>query len=367
MLYEVITMLSSNMLSTSDFYTGAFPAEYGGALSGVFDLRLRNGNNEKREYSAQIGVLGAEFAAEGPFKKGYQGSYLVNFRYATFSILNDLNISISENTVPDYRDFSFKFNFPTRKAGTFALWGIGGVSLSDEKFFPDTTLGQKFEHGYTDYTTTGMYATGLSHTYYPDSKSYLKTVVATSKSFSSETFNQMDSLGVLGGHWYDNLSKQDIRVNSYYNRKFGKRLTARTGITFSNLNYDYFSKTFIDSTLNWQTNVNGLGSTYMVQSYLQSNYKFSDRMVLTAGVHQSYFGLNTENTLEPRLGFQVDLNHRQKIGLGFGVHTKHDHLPLYFVEYTDKAGKVSYLNQRLALTRSLHYIVSYEKQRNNFV
>ncbi|MGI9544960.1 MAG: carboxypeptidase-like regulatory domain-containing protein, partial [Cyclobacteriaceae bacterium] len=57
-----ISMLSSSVLSNSDFLTGAFPAEYGNALSGVFDIQLRNGNNEKREYAVQAGLLGIALA-----------------------------------------------------------------------------------------------------------------------------------------------------------------------------------------------------------------------------------------------------------------------------------------------------------------
>ena len=59
-----ISMLSSSTLANSDFYTGAFPVEFGNALSGVFDLNLRKGNNEKREYAFMLGV---EVAEEGPF------------------------------------------------------------------------------------------------------------------------------------------------------------------------------------------------------------------------------------------------------------------------------------------------------------
>src|SRR5688572_14992138 len=90
-----ISMLSVNMLDNSDFYTGAFPAEYGNALSGIFDMKLRKGNNEKREYAFQAGVLGVDFAAEGPFKKGYKGSYLANYRYSTLAILNSVGLKIA--------------------------------------------------------------------------------------------------------------------------------------------------------------------------------------------------------------------------------------------------------------------------------
>ncbi|MBU3928481.1 MAG: carboxypeptidase-like regulatory domain-containing protein, partial [Bacteroidetes bacterium] len=59
-----INALSSNMLANSDFYTGAFAPEYGNALSGIFDVMLRTGNNEKPEYTLGIGVLGVDLAAE---------------------------------------------------------------------------------------------------------------------------------------------------------------------------------------------------------------------------------------------------------------------------------------------------------------
>src|SRR6187401_1219128 len=66
-----ISILSSQLLSNSDFVTAAFAAEYGNALSGVFDLRLRKGNNEKKEYTVQAGLLGLNAAAEGPLMPFY--------------------------------------------------------------------------------------------------------------------------------------------------------------------------------------------------------------------------------------------------------------------------------------------------------
>ena len=136
------SVLSTNMISKSDFYTGVFPAEYGHALSGVFELKLRNGNNEQREYSLQAGVLGVEAAAEGPFTGGYRGSYLINYRYATFSLLNNLNIHVAENALPNYQDLSFKFNFPTKNGGAFSLWTISGLSDAYETYLPDMLLGE---------------------------------------------------------------------------------------------------------------------------------------------------------------------------------------------------------------------------------
>ncbi len=355
-----VSILSSNMLSRSDFYTGAFPAEFGSALSGVFDIRLRNGNNQKNEFSFQAGVLGLDFSAEGPFKKGYDGSYLINYRYSTLSILNLANIHISENTLPNYQDLSFKVNLSTKKAGTFALWGVGGISDSDEKYLPDSTLNEDFEDGYSDNTKYGMYATGLSHTIFPDKKSYVKTVISQSMGYSSQTYDVMDSLGVLRGDFFDELKNRAVRVSSFYNRKLSSRLTLRMGAVYNELNYSYYTRE-IDSTQNWNTYINSADHTQLYQAYAQSKYKFSDNITFTAGLHYAHFALSNDNSLEPRLGLTFDLPKRQKLSLGYGHHSKNENLIVYFVEVEKLDGSVYMPNKDLKMSRSTHYILSYEK------
>ena len=122
----IITALSSQVMGNSDFLTGAFPAEYGNALSGVFDVKLRNGNNETHENTFQLGTLGIDFASEGPFKKGKQSSYLFHYRFATMGLI-DMIVpgGMGQGAGLRYQDLSFKLHFPTLKAGTFSVWGIG--------------------------------------------------------------------------------------------------------------------------------------------------------------------------------------------------------------------------------------------------
>jgi hypothetical protein len=121
----IITALSAQVLGNSDFFTGAFPAEYGNALSGVFDMQLRNGNNQNYEHTAQIGTLGVEFASEGPFKKGKQASYLFNYRYSSMALVGYLIPDLAGDAAGmRYQDLSFKMNFPTRRAGTFSVYGF---------------------------------------------------------------------------------------------------------------------------------------------------------------------------------------------------------------------------------------------------
>jgi hypothetical protein len=76
-----ISILNNNTLDNSDFLSGAFAADYGNATSGVFDLKIRQGNNEKYEFLAQMGFNGFELGAEGPITKN--SSFLLNYRYST--------------------------------------------------------------------------------------------------------------------------------------------------------------------------------------------------------------------------------------------------------------------------------------------
>lgn len=361
-----VSILSTNMLDVSDFYTGAFSGEYGNALSGVFDIKLRNGNNQEHEFSAQIGVLGIELAAEGPFRKGYKGSFLVNYRYSTLSLLNNLGIEVSENTLPNYQDLSFKANLPTENAGTFAIWGIGGVSSTDEKYLPDTAQGDDFKYGYSDQTSTGMYALGVTHSIFLDKNSYVKTVVSNSSSQSSETFASMDAMGVLNDDFFDDLNSSALRLNSFYNRKVSNKLTLRGGLILSNLSYKYFTRS-TDSLQNWVTNINSKGNTNQFQSYAQSKYRFTERFSMTAGVHYTHFALSNDNSVEPRLGAEYLLPNRQKISAGFGMHSRAEQLSTYFIEVEDNNGGIYLPNKNLELTRSTHYVLAYEKGFRNIL
>ena len=123
-----ISILNNTTLGTCDFFTGAFPADYGDAYSGVFDVHLRKGNNKKPEYTAQLGVLGTDLTAEGPLRLGNSASYLVNYRYSSLDLLTRAGIKVAGDAVPKFQDLTFNISVPTAHAGSFQLFGVGGMS-----------------------------------------------------------------------------------------------------------------------------------------------------------------------------------------------------------------------------------------------
>ncbi len=112
-----VTIINNKALANSDFYSGAFPAEFGNAIAAVFDLKLRNGNNEKHEFNTQFGFLGTELAAEGPIKK-QKSSYLAAYRYSTLALFSGAGIDIGTNAEIDLgnRQAMFSASSPTGPA-----------------------------------------------------------------------------------------------------------------------------------------------------------------------------------------------------------------------------------------------------------
>jgi hypothetical protein len=173
------SMLNNKTLANSDFFTGAFPAEYGNGVAGVFDLRLRNGNNERHEYTAQLGLLGTELAAEGPLSKKSRSSFLITYRYSTLQLFEGFHIKIGTNSVPRYQDLTFKLNFPMGKNGNLSFFGIGGASSID-LIVSKLTKPQPELYGASDrdqYFTSNNAIAGASYLYNLN-KGYFKITVA---------------------------------------------------------------------------------------------------------------------------------------------------------------------------------------------
>lgn len=358
-----VSILSVNMLDNSDFLTGAFPAEYGNALSGVFDVKLRKGNNEKREYAFQAGVLGVDFAAEGPFSAGSKGSYLINYRYSTLAILNKIGIKIAGDAAPDFQDLSFKFHFPTKKAGSFAVWGIGGLSRQKTDAIADSTKWDSRYDSYSDDFSARMGAIGFSHTFFLDNRTYLESVLSLSGndfSYKNDTLNpQYQSIP----NFSEAFEYTGLRASVLFNRKFNARSTFRTGIIVSRLGFNLFSEgRQQDNREQFIRYINNSGNTYISQAYAQWKYRIAQNFTLNTGFHFLYLGLNRSNSLEPRVGLTWDFAPTQSVAAGFGIHSRHEAMSTYFAQQPLPDGTYSYPNKNLGFTKAKHWVLSYNNQ-----
>lgn len=354
-----ISMFSSNVIGKSDFYTGAFPADIGNATAAVFDINFRDGNKDKREYTVQLGALGAELAAEGPLNHNKTASYLVNYRYSTLALLKPF-IGLKE--APNYQDLSFKFNWNTRKAGSFTLFGLGGYDKYTSEPDKDSTKWNSFDkqNVYAEGSSkTGV--AGLSHQVFVHRNAYIKTVVSASYYRYGQERDSLnpaaDYARVHNGTEY--FTDKAFRISSFYNYKINPRNTIRAGAIAQQLHFDGDNRYYDIEEQQWKQVLSSKGKTEFYQAYLQWKYRLSNRLTVNTGIHTSYLALNKKQSLEPRLSATYTTGN-DVFSLAAGMHSKPQHMSTYLFENAGENTVHTQPNKNLDMTRALHIVAGYE-------
>lgn len=348
-----MTALSSNVLANSDFFTGAFPAEYGNALSGVFDMKFRTGNNINHEHSVQLGSLGIDVASEGSFKKGYNGSYIFNYRYSTLSLLSPLLPEDADGT--DYQDISFKLRFPTSQYGTFSLWGTGLIDRSgttpeddSEKWFYEQDMENQDVKQF-------MGAVGLNHKINIDVKSFIKTSVAlTVSGLDLHTERMTESFEMKPIDKIKNTNS-DFSISTYYQRRYNEHHTNKTGVKLICMNYDMFMQNNTNNDMTLSTLVDENGHSNLFTAYSSSIFRFDSKWTMTVGMNYQYFALNGNYTIEPRVGVKFQVKPEHTISFAYGKHSRLEKLNYYLARNNGEM-----VNKNLDFTKAHHLSLCYD-------
>lgn len=357
-----VSIFSAQLLAKSDFSTGGFAAEYGNALSGAFDVQFRHGNMQKREHRAKIGILGLDFATEGPIKNG-SSSYLVNYRYSTLGLLGKMGFYlVGERVTNDFQDLSFNLVFKKKKS-VATIFGIGG--LSEEHYLPVENGEARNKNRASEWEDrvkpSNMGAMGYTYTYMPDSKTYIKAVVAL---VGSDQIRNSDTLDLKNVRFrYDSERYLDKRLvaSVAYSKKISDRFWVKTGIIANQIFYDFFKET--KARLNQQdinqrqvnVSVQGDGNSQMLQQYIQTTYKLSEKFSLNTGIHFLEFLTNKTGSVEPRVSMQYAPTQASKVSFAYGRHGRI--LPMMTYFFADSTGKN--INFDLKPIKSDHFIAAF--------
>lgn len=270
----LLSVLNSQMLGNSDFFTGAFPAEYGNATSGVFDINLRTGNDTKREYTLGASLLGLDFATEGPFKKGKQASYLLNYRYSTLGLISFL---FPNDEYITYQDLSFKINIPIQKLGKFSIWGIGAYDGIKTKAL-DKKEWKDVEDRESGTTYLNLFATSINHKLSVSSKSFLNSSLSFSSYGLSHTVRLLDDK--MSKTLKSKASKYDYKLTfqSALKTYFSNKHINKTGIYVNNLVYNFNLSDRNTQNSYLQEIVNERGSSILFQFYTQSKFQLKGKI-----------------------------------------------------------------------------------------
>lgn len=374
--YGALTALNKYLLTSSDFYTGAFSPEYGNVLSNVMDMKLRRGNNENFEATVGVGLMGVDLTLEGPFKKGYAGSYLINYRYSAISLLDKLGLLEGVEGIVNYQDATFKAVLPTKKTGTFSLFGLAGLSgISIENVEPDgvTTPGMSTDASIIkDYDkTANLLNFGIIHTLPISTSSYIKTSLSYSGNGYNDDLYQKEKLTNSDGEIINDSDSDRLQtfksriINSAYraNLTYNKRINAKNKIqigtkyciNFSNYNQDVF-----DDDANDLVNVTDFNnSVNSISNFVSWKYMLNDNITFVSGLHNMNVLLNKKSTLEPRIAVNWTVNSSNSFHIGYGKHSTTESVHNYFTKIQQADGSYTEPNKDLGLLKADHFVLGY--------
>ncbi len=346
-----VNILSAQLLADTRLLSGAFPAEYGNALSGVLDMRLRPGNNQRKEFTAQAGLIGLDLAAEGPVSSRSEASYLVNYRYSTVGLLSALGVPLGDEDVR-FQDLSFHLNFPGRGRSTWTVFGLGGQSVNRFEAKRDSAAWQ-FQKDRNDITFSArMGALGLTHTQTLGKRGEWHTVLATSALSSTRESARLDDALTPQLEERNRLGQSKFSAHSYLRLRAGVGRQFQAGIQYTQQLFD-ISAIHRQGT---DTLAVGKGSGGLWQPYLSYSARVSPVLHGQVGLHWMYFDLNSSSSLEPRAMLTWTQSARQRFHLAYGLHSQLQLPQLYFAQ-SDEAD-----NRNLGFTRAHHLTLGWYRQ-----
>ncbi len=355
-----VSAINTNLLRNSDFMTSAFPAEYGNANAGVFDLGLRNGNSEKREHTFQFGVLtGLELVTEGPIKKDNASSYLFAYRYGFSSVAQSIGLPIGTAATPYYQDLSFKINSGNTKIGKFTFFGIGALSRIDFTHDKVDSTDLFAIPNRDSYFTSEIGLLGVKHVIRINEKSFLNTVIGVNYAGSSYL---QDSLNPVEEpiRTIDNLTKRaNFTLNSSFNSKISAKFFIKTGIIAEllSIKLNYRNR---ENSVEWIEYWNTNQKTGLIQAYVHSKYNFTNELTLNLGLHTQLLTLNNSYAIEPRVGVKYQFSKSSTLSFGYGMHSQMQPLDAYFFQSFDSEGNAQLLNRGMDFSRSQQLVMGYE-------
>ena len=359
-----VTMLNTNLLANSDFHMSAWPAPYGNAMAGIFDLQMRKGNNQKHEFWGQMGFNGIEAGSEGYFSKNNTSSYLVSYRYSIPDLMEKLGFY--SGITPKYQDFTMKLNFDINKKNQLSvigLYGSSGINFVTSEVgmveFDEDLLGQYDQRIKIDAKT---YILGVTHRVDFTTKTKLTTLLSLVR---SDTHMPVDTMSMTQPNaewqplWDEKALEDKYSCYSKIEHRFSYASLIEAGVKYDLYNVNYLEKESYSDERGFFTNVDKKGSFGLWRVYTQYRQNIASRLILTGGLHGMYLDMNNTYSVEPRFGARYTPVSKHTFALAGGLYSQMIPRSFYFIRTLTPQGEIELSNKKLGFMKSAHADFSY--------
>lgn len=305
-----VSMFSAQLLQNSEFQFAPFDPTMGNASSGIFDMKLRNGNNAKTEHIIQASLLGLDVSMEGPFSKKSAASYLFNCRYSTVGLLSLMGVNFGDEKI-NYMDLSYMVTYP-HKRGQIKLFGVLG---SSENIYLGKTDSTKLELqkdllniNYRSFTTIN----GINNLVTLSNSMFLKSIVAYSTKEVSRTSSSSSNLWSAPDE-RDNYTQQKISTLNYISKRFNNWLRLKTGVYVN-----YFINE-VHSSVNDFAFASGKISDPIIEPFVSFEGTILKKLEFKTGFHGMYLPNISYFSLQPRILLKYSISDIESISFNYGL------------------------------------------------
>ncbi|MBN2891017.1 MAG: TonB-dependent receptor [Bacteroidales bacterium] len=317
---------------------GGFPAQYGGRLSSVIDIRTKDGNLKKTSGEIEIGLISEKISLEGPIIKD-KISYIISARKGMLDLytlalmpLVDINQKIGYNLF----DTNIKFNFIISKKSRLSLSFYSGF---DNVFLNFHEKNNNYQSQYISRTKWGNTLTSLRWSNQYSEKLFGNITLSASNykylsSIESEIISQDSSSSDIKTQknkdvFYSQITDftlrtdYDYNLNNFYSIKFG-----------TNAIYHTFDPGVISEKTNSNTeNIDTTYSSYNLNTeeiavYIDNFFKIGNTIFLNAGLRSSFYFVEKKNykSFEPRFSLNYKVTNRINVKTSFAKTKQYLHL-----------------------------------------
>ncbi len=363
----IVSMLNVNTLANSDFITGAFPADYNNTTSGVFDLKSRNGNNQKHEFIGQFALMGTELSAEGPISEESGASYLINYRYSTAQLLNAF-VDLQMASLPTYQDGFFKVNLPSTGKGTTSIIGFGGTNRIDWLESTRDTLEAKpdmanlLNYDTDEYIDNKSGVIGITHTQIIGKKSYLRFILSASTVANNyridSVCNTNRTTHLRSGSGF---RRTRFAGKVVANTKLSNRNSIRTGLTVEKQVFLLNDSVLLSTSGDFRTLRHVTGGAYIAHPYMQWQHRIDEKLRFNLGISANYQHATGGLSFEPRAGISWEPKLGNTFSLAYGLHSLATPVEVWHYKVLHENGSYASPNTDLGFMKSHHVVLNYDK------
>lgn len=334
------SIFNSDAISDLTLYKGSFPAQYGGRLSSILDVRMKEGNNKEWKADIGVGLISSKFTVEGPLKKE-TSSIMVSYRRFYWDLLIRPFVSLAQKGSRlgyNFQDLNAKVNYQLGKKDRIYVSGYLGNDLLYQEFkYPTTintyTIPDPNNPGGVIVVTdtipgdTTLFNTGWGNKTLSARWNHLfsdrlfANTTATMSSYSAYVVNQQGNQALT-----TRSSIQDVGVKTDFDFFPSPRHKIKFG-------YNYLYHTFTPSSVKGRvadTVFNSLRRQYVTEGalYINDEWAANERFVINAGLRAPFFydGKTPYINIEPRLTANLILSKNSSIKAGYTMMNQYLHL-----------------------------------------